>query len=67
MYAISLLLSVLNKLSYKNIRYWGTYPKNPKSKQYIIDSGFLDVVKTNIKNQRIAKKGTRFIWLEKIV
>lgn len=65
MYAISLLLSVLNKLSYKNIRYWGTYPKNQKSKQYIIDSGFLDVVKTNIKKPENCQKGNQIYMVGK--
>lgn len=65
MYAISLMLSVLNKLSCRNIKYWGTYPKNQKCKQYIIDSGFLDVVKTNIKKPENCKKGNQIYMVGK--
>lgn len=36
MYAISLMLSMLNKLSCRNIRYWGTYPSDIQCRQYII-------------------------------
>lgn len=57
--AISLLLSLLNKLSCLNIRYMGTYPDDDSSKQFIINSGFLDIVKTNINkpsNNRIGNQ-----------
>lgn len=58
-YAISLLLSMLNRLSYKNISCWGSYPKSFEAKRYILESGFLDVMKSNIKkpsNKRIANR-----------
>ena len=48
-YAICLLLSMLNRMSYKNISYWGTYPALQEPREFIIESGFLDVMKTNIK------------------
>ena len=47
-YAICLLLSMLSRLSYKNIHYWGTYPISQDAKDYIVNSGFLDVMKSNI-------------------
>jgi ABC-type transporter Mla MlaB component/anti-sigma regulatory factor (Ser/Thr protein kinase) len=40
--AICLLLSKMNELSGKGIRYWGTFPKDNDCKQFIEDSGFLD-------------------------
>lgn len=47
-YAISLLLSMLNRISHKNINYWGTYPKYQAPYNYILESGFLDVMKSNV-------------------
>ena len=58
-YAISLLLSMLNRMSHKNINYWGTYPDKQEARDFIIESGFLDVMKTNIKrpsNKRMANR-----------
>ena len=49
LYAISLMLSMLNRLSHKNISYWGTYPDLPAAKEFILESGFLDVMKSNIR------------------
>lgn len=57
MYAISLMLSMLNRISCQKIKAWGTYPKNTQCRQYIIDSGFLDVVKTNINKAENCRKG----------
>lgn len=65
MYAISLMLSMLNKMSCRHIKYWGTYPKNPQCRQYIITSGFLDVVKTNIKKPEDRKKGNQIYMVGK--
>lgn len=65
MYAISLMLSMLNKLSYRNIKYWGTYPYNQECKQYIFDSGFLDVVASNIKHSGDRKKGNQIYMVGK--
>lgn len=65
MYAISLMLAMLNKLSYRNIKYWGTYPDNEKCKQYILDSGFLDVVESNIKHSGDSKKGNQLFMVGK--
>lgn len=48
-YAICFLLSMLNRMSHKNISYWGTYPDHQEAKDYIIESGFLNLVKSNIK------------------
>ena len=58
-YAISLLLSMLNRMSHKNISYWGTYPDKQEARDYIIESGFLDMMRTNIKrpsNKRLANR-----------
>lgn len=58
-YAISLMLSMLNRLSHKHINYWGTYPDNVNAKNFIIDSGFLNVMKSNIRkpaNQRFGNQ-----------
>ena len=65
MYAISLMLSMLNKLSCRNIRYWGTYPSDIQCRQYIIDSGFLDIVKTNIKKPEDRQKGNQIYMVGK--
>ncbi len=65
MYAISLMLSMLNKLSCRHIKYWGTYPNDPRCRQYIIDSGFLDVVKTDIKRPDDCKKGNQIYMVGK--
>lgn len=65
MYAISLMLSMLNKLSCRNIKYWGTYPRDPQCRQYIIDSGFLDIVKTNIKKPENRQKGNQVYMVGK--
>lgn len=64
-YSISLLLSLLNRLSCKNIRYWGTYPDNPVCKQFIIDSGFLDMMKTNIKRPSNKNTGNQMFMVGK--
>lgn len=65
MYAISLMLSMLSKLSYKHIRYWGTYPTCLTCRQYIINSGFLDIVKSNIKGPEDKQKGTQIYMVGK--
>lgn len=65
MYAISLMLSMLNKLSYQNIKYWGTYPNDPLCNKYIIDSGFLDIVSTNIKKPSSCQVGNQIYMVGK--
>lgn len=58
-YAISLMLSMLNRLSHKHINYWGTYPDSQDARDFIIDSGFLNVMKSNIRkptNQRFGNQ-----------
>lgn len=64
-YALSLLLSLLNKISCLNIRYWGTYPDDPLAKQFILDSGFLDLVKTNIKKPSNNRVGNQIYMVGK--
>ena len=64
-YAISLLLSMLSRLSYKNIRYWGTYPTDANAKNYIVESGFLDVMKTNIKRPSKKRMANRIFMIGK--
>lgn len=56
MYAINLFLSFLNRLSSQNIRYIGTYPNNAEAKHFLINSGFLDLVQTNIKTAKEQKR-----------
>lgn len=65
MYAISLMLSMLNKLSSRNINYWGTYPIDMECNQYIIDSGFLELVRTNIKKSENSRKGNQLYMVGK--
>ena len=64
-YAISFLLSLLNRLSYKNIKYWGTYPNSIEAKTYILDSGFLDVMKSNIKRPSNRRTANRIFMIGK--
>ena len=63
MFAMSFLLSKLNKLKQQHqlIQYWGTYPNNLEAKQFIIDSGFLDIVRTNIKKPEDNKTKNQII------
>lgn len=65
MYAISLLLSMLNRLSRLHIKYIGTYPTNSFTKQYILESGFLDVIKTNIKKASERQNGNQIFMVGK--
>jgi len=65
MYAISLLLSMLNRLSCHHIQYIGTYPDNPKIKQYIVESGFIDVMKTTIKRASEKQSGNQIFMVGK--
>lgn len=58
-YAISLMLSMLSRLSYRNIHYWGTYPDDNEAKNFILESGFLEVMTSNVKkpsNKRLANR-----------
>lgn len=64
-FAISFLLSFLNRLSSHHIRYWGTYPDDQAASQFIIDSGFLDLVKTNIKIPSNNRKGNQIFMVGK--
>ena len=64
-YAISLMLSLLNRLSCRRINYWGTYPDDEYCKQYIINSGFLDVMKTNIKRPSNRRTGSQIFMIGK--
>ncbi|MDE6523344.1 MAG: hypothetical protein K2L17_11035 [Muribaculaceae bacterium] len=65
MYAISLLLSMLNKLSSRNINYWGTYPNDRECKQYIMNSGFLNIVQTNVKKPAVKKTKNQIFMIGK--
>lgn len=47
---ICLLLSLINKLAGKHIHSWGNYPILPKVKKVFLESGFLDVMKSTIKD-----------------
>ena len=64
-YAISFLLSFLNKLSSQYIRYWGTYPVDYNARQFIINSGFLSLVKTNIKKPSNTKNANQIFTIGK--
>ncbi len=64
-YAISLLLSMLSRLSYKNIRYWGTYPDSQGAKDFIIESGFLDVMKSNVRRPSKKRLSNRIFMIGK--
>lgn len=64
-YAISLLLSMLNRMSYKNISYWGTYPDLQEARNYIIESGFLDVMKSNVKRPSKRRLENRIFMIGK--
>lgn len=48
MFTICLLLSLVNKLSRNGIVCWGNYPGNAKVRDYILNSGFLEVLNSNI-------------------
>lgn len=64
-YAISLLLSMLSRMSYKNINYWGTYPISQGAKDFIIESGFLDVMKSNVKRPSKKRLANRIFMIGK--
>lgn len=64
-FAISFLLSFLNRLSSQHIRYWGTYPNDKSAQQFIIDSGFLEIVKTNIKRPSNNRTGNQIFMVGK--
>ena len=65
MYAISLMLSMMIKLSGHKIRFWGTYPENNLAKQFILESGFLDIVRTNVYEPGNRRKGNKIFMLGK--
>lgn len=64
-FGLALIISMLNKLSFLNIRYWGTYPNDSASKQFIIDSGFLSFVKTNLRKPEERKNGNQLFMIGK--
>ena len=64
-YSISLLLSLLNRLSCKKIHYWGTYPEDFACKQFIIGSGFLDIMQTNIQRPSSQNNGNQMFMVGK--
>lgn len=64
-YAISLLLSMLSRMSYKNINYWGTYPNSQGAKDFIIESGFLDVMKSNVRRPSKRRFSNRIFMIGK--
>lgn len=64
-FGIALIISMLNKLSFRRIRYWGTYPDNDIAKQVIVDSGFLDLVKTNLQKPEKREIGNQLFMIGK--
>lgn len=64
-YAISLMLSMLNRLSHKQINFWGTYPASLTAKRFILESGFLDVMRTNIRKPANERKGNQIFMVGK--
>lgn len=64
-FGIALFISLLNRLSYRHIYSWGTYPDNHAAKQYIIDSGFLDIVRTNLQKPSNKKSGNQLFMIGK--
>lgn len=64
-FGIALIISMLNKLSFRRINYWGTYPQNDDAKQVIIDSGFLDFVRTNLRKPTLRKQGNQLFMIGK--
>jgi anti-sigma regulatory factor (Ser/Thr protein kinase) len=59
--AICLLLSKLNELSGKGIKYWGTFPKDNDCKQFIEDSGFLDRMRDRSNGKPFLKTNKNLI------
>lgn len=64
-FGIALMISMLNKLSCQHIRYWGTYPIADDAKQYIIESGFLELVKTNLQKPANRSNGNQLFMIGK--
>lgn len=64
-FGIALIISMLNKLSFRHIRYWGTYPIDSCAKQHIIESGFLELVKTNLKKPSNRANGNQLFMIGK--
>lgn len=60
--AICLLLSLLNKLSFNNIKYIGTFPKDTSASNFMAESGFLDVMKSS-RPRRQRKKFDNQMYL----
>lgn len=48
MMAICWLLSLINKLSTNNVNCFGNFPNDLESMEYVKESGFLDVMKSNL-------------------
>lgn len=64
-FGMALMISMLNKLSFRQIRCRGTYPDNQQAKQFIIDSGFLDLVKTKLNKPAKRQKGNQLFMIGK--
>lgn len=59
--AICLLLSKLNELSRKRIQNWGTLPKDPKCRNFIKESGFLDRMRDMSSGNPFSRKNKNLI------
>ncbi len=60
-YSICLLVSLINKLSHKT-RCFGNYPNNKSNKKFLMDSGFLDIVRGGAKHN-ISHKYTNQLYM----
>lgn len=49
MFAICLLLAQINKLGSRGINCFGNYPDDPGKRKFVMESGFLKVMKSNVK------------------
>ena len=49
MFTICLLLSLLNKLAGAHVGCWGNYPADDNIRSFLLDSGFLNIIQSNIK------------------
>ena len=48
-FCLCLLISQINKLRNRHIICYGNYPENPKQRNFISESGFLKLIKTNLR------------------
>lgn len=51
-FTICLLLAQINKLGSHGIICYGTYPNDPIKRKFVIESGFLKVIKSNVKSSK---------------